>query len=391
MKYIKTHKIAIIAHSCRAGGGLFATINLIRAMFEVARDEQFLLISSKGCGYESLPIPKGSELYVYKGSHSPAWRFYFEKVTLPKIINAYNPNVIFGPGNIALTKSRISQAVFIRNAYLYHGPERYPQTTLMFRLRTWALRNQVKRSLSHTQMVFAQTPIVKQHFSKKCHYPADQIKIIRFPVSAEIRPQGTCQVPEPLASHQNCIKFFMLTRFMPHRNPGILIPLCLKYKNIFQQKKIRFITTVGAHEKPLGIAFLDKIKKHNLQDIIINVGQLNRQEVIQYYTHCDVMWLHTLIETLCMPFLESMTMGVPILAPDFDFSRYVCGDAAIYYDPWDLDSLFVNIIRLTEQRDLLQQLINNGFKEINNTEKFSASWQEAAKDVLNSLRELTNQ
>ena len=70
------------------------------------------------------------------------------------------------------------------------------------------------------------------------------------------------------------------------------------------------------------------------------LGQLNRQEVVQYFAHCDVLWLHTLIETLCLPFLEAMTLKLPIMAPDFDFSRYVCGDAARYYDPWDLDSAF---------------------------------------------------
>ena len=47
---MNTLKIAIIAHSCRAGGGLFATLNLIRAMFEVAQGQQFLLVCPKGYG-----------------------------------------------------------------------------------------------------------------------------------------------------------------------------------------------------------------------------------------------------------------------------------------------------------------------------------------------------
>lgn len=175
---------------------------------------------------------------------------------------------------------------------------------------------------------------------------------------------------------------------MPHRNPGILIPLCMKYRDIFRKHKIRFITTVGSHEKPLGTAFLEKITKHNLQDLIINVGELDRQQVVQYVTHCDVLWLHTLIETLCLPFLEAMTLKLPIMAPDFDFSRYVCGEAALYYDPWDLESAFQSVMKFKEQTELREQLIQEGQNELRKSDKFAADWQETAQDVLTYLKEL---
>ena len=311
-----------------------------------------------------------------------------EKKTLPEIINNYKPDVSFGPGNIALSNSRIPQAVFIRNAYLYHGPDRYSQATLKFKLRTWALRRQVKKALSSTQMIFAQIPVVKERFCKYWNYPQEQVKIIRFPSPSEIQPEPNCPVPQQLLDHKECFKFLMMTRYMPHRNPGILIPLCLKYRDVFRAHNIRFITTVESHEKPLGTAFLEKLKKHHLQDLIVNVGQLNRQQVVQYYTHCDVLWLHTLMETLCLPFLEAMRLNLPILAPDFDFSRYVCGDAALYYDPWDQESVYQNIMQLRDQKDLRDQLIQKGRQEIKNPDKFSADWQEAAQEVLTSLREL---
>jgi glycosyltransferase involved in cell wall biosynthesis len=388
---MKKTKIAIIAHGCRAGGGLFATLNLIRSMFGAARDEQYLLICSKGYGYEDLPLPVGCQIYVYDGSHAPHKRFYFEKITLPKIIANYKPDVIFGPGNIALSSSRIPQAVLIHTAYLYHGPDRYPEATLKFKLRTWSLRRQVKKALPSTQMIFAQIPVVKERFCHYWNYPPDQVKIIRFPSPSEIQPDPDCPVPRPLLAHKECFKVLMMTRYMPHRNPGILIPLCLKYMDIFREHNIRFITTVDPGEKPLGSAFLEKIKKHHLQDLIINVGQLNRQEVVQYFTHCDVLWLHTLIETLCLPFLEAMTLKLSIMAPDFDFSRYVCGDAALYYDPWDLESAFQSIMKLKKQPDLREQLIREGENELKKSDKFSANWQEVASDVLKYLRELANQ
>jgi glycosyltransferase involved in cell wall biosynthesis len=389
---MKKKKSLIVAHGCRAGGGLFATLNLIRGLFNAAHEEEeFLLICPKGCGYEDLPLPAGSRRWIYEGSHSPVLRYLFEKIKLPKIVSDYDPDVIFGPGNIALTGSRVPQAVFIRNAYLYHGPDRYPEAPFMFKLRTWALRRQVNKTLPSTQLIFAQTPVVKTRFSEHWNYPSEKIKIIRFPSPAEISPQAECPVPQPLISLRDSFKFLVLTRYMPHRNPGILIPLCLQYASVLREKNIRFVTTIGPHEKGKALSFLNAVEQHGFQDIIVNVGQLNRQQVIQYYTHCDALWLHTLMETLCLPFLEAMTMGMPILAPDFDFSKYVCGDAALYYDPWDIQSLYEKIIRMRDDAELRKQLVVNGHREINMSDRFSSNWEQAAREVLDSLREIMNQ
>jgi len=58
-------KIAIIAHALRSGGGLVQTMNLLRALADVAGDERFLLIYSQGYGYEQLKLPAGTDVYVY--------------------------------------------------------------------------------------------------------------------------------------------------------------------------------------------------------------------------------------------------------------------------------------------------------------------------------------
>ena len=68
-------KIAIIAHACRGGGGLFQTANLLKALKNVAQDEQFLLVCSAGYGFEEIRLPDNSELFVYKGKHNPLERY----------------------------------------------------------------------------------------------------------------------------------------------------------------------------------------------------------------------------------------------------------------------------------------------------------------------------
>jgi glycosyltransferase involved in cell wall biosynthesis len=386
----KPLKIAIIAHSCRAGGGLVATKNLLGALKSVVRNEKIFLVYSKGYGYETIKLPENSDVYVYDGSHTPLKRYLFEERTLPAVVSQFAPDVIFGPGPTALSNPRAPQSLFMRNPYLFYPKDCYPHTSLYDVVRTWALRRHVKKSLPHTQMIFAQTPVVKARFAGQWNYPEENIKVLRFPVPADVQPNPNCPIPEPLKQRSGAFTFLVLTRYLAHRNPEILLPLCLKYKNEFRKSGVCFITTLGQDPRTLPKRFLRRVNKLDLQDLIVDVGYLNREQVVQYYTHCRVLWLHTLMETLCLPFLEAMTMRLPILAPEFDFSRYVCGTAAQYYDPWDVDSLFENLMTLRQDAALRQTLIENGHQEIRDPAKFSNNWEEVAVELLKNLHRLAD-
>lgn len=118
---MKKIKIAIIAHNCREGGGLVGTLNLVKAFKDVAQNVQFLLVCSAGYGYEEIELPLNSELFVYRGRQSPLARLWFDKVTLPKVVRRYNPDVIFGPGNIGLTHAGVP--LITSDSPRWQGPE----------------------------------------------------------------------------------------------------------------------------------------------------------------------------------------------------------------------------------------------------------------------------
>jgi glycosyltransferase involved in cell wall biosynthesis len=385
---MKNIKIAFIAHCCRTGGGLFGTLNLLRAMKSVAHDMRFLLIYSTGYGYEDIELPAGSEKFAYRGSHRPIARYWFEKSKLPKIIKDYNADVIFGAANVGLSSISIPQAVFVRQAYLFYDKKYYPQIHLKLQLRIAALKWQTRKMLPFTNRIYVQTPIAKHRFSEKYHYPESQIKVLTLPTPAEIYPIEGVESPAVFDKSSGNFYILALTRYMPHRNPSVLIPLCRKHGNQIRERKIKFITTVELEGNRRVGTFLKNISKYHLEDIIINVGSLSRQGVVKYFSHSQAFWMPTTLETLGLPFLEAMTMGVPILAPDIDFARYVCGEAAVFYDPWDINSVFEKIMLLRQDSALRKTLAEQGKVELADRTRFSANWEEVADDILRELREL---
>ena len=65
-----------------------------------------------------------------------------------------------------------------------------------------------------------------------------------------------------------------------------------------------------------------------------------------------------------------------------------CDDAALYYDPWDVDSIFEAIKLLRNDQELRDKLVKNGKTQIANEQKFSHDWKEVANKVLTQLRNI---
>ena len=106
--------------------------------------------------------------------------------------------------------------------------------------------------------------------------------------------------------------------------------------------------------------FLLQIKDEGLDKIIINVGPVDVKNAPSLYKQCDALIMPSLIETYCLPYVESMHHKRLILTSDMDFSREVCGDAAVYFDPLNHHSILEAIEEIYSNDTLREEKIRNG-------------------------------
>lgn len=74
-------------------------------------------------------------------------------------------------------------------------------------------------------------------------------------------------------------------------------------------------------------------------DSLEYLGPLSPLQMIDEYSRTDALVFPSLDETLGLPLVEAMFLGLPILCSDRPFARALCGDAALYFDPKDPASL----------------------------------------------------
>ena len=72
-----------------------------------------------------------------------------------------------------------------------------------------------------------------------------------------------------------------------------------------------------------------------------------------------------------------MACGCPVITSKLSSLPEVCGDAALYINPYDIEDMATNIFNLTVNESLKKILISKGFENI---KRFS--WQATATETL---------
>lgn len=145
-----------------------------------------------------------------------------------------------------------------------------------------------------------------------------------------------------------------LTAYYPHKNLELLrdvVPLLLQ-----EGIACRFIVTLpDAVYRTLFTGFTAYVE---------NIGPQHPEQLPSVYARANAVFIPTLLETFSAAYPEAMKMGKPILTSDLDFAREVCGDSALYFDPYAAADVMGKIRLLMNDVPLQQQCIASGYTRL---------------------------
>ena len=379
-------RVTLIAHGARAAGGLMCSLNFVKSLNRTASNHQFLLVVAPDVGFEQIELPAGSEVYLYKQAGNKLRRLIFDNIELPKLVRRFNSDWVFGMGNIGLSRPPCMQAVLIQDAHLvYPWRVHNPKMVLTEKLTRLYQEYQLKKTLRNTDLIFCQTPMMRERFIRKFRCHPEIVKILPNAISKVAKPINEKRVNSSVLPNQTQFTLFFLTRYYTHKNLEILIPLFTKYSE--KLADVRCFITIEPYCRKAR-EFLDNIKKNSLGEKIVNIGTLSETELPVYYQLVDAVFLPTLLESFSGTYLEAMYFGKPILTSDFDFAHYVCGDAALYFDPFDPADISDKIVCLKDNNVLRQTLVNKGKDR---TSGLFSNWDEVAGSAIKYMEQLMSQ
>ena len=113
-------------------------------------------------------------------------------------------------------------------------------------------------------------------------------------------------------------------------------------------------------------------------DTIRFLGRVSDEELVRLYNQATCFIFPSIYEGFGLPTIEAMKCGCPVLVSDIPVLREVCGEAAIYFNPYHIEEIRNTIKQFLKKNEALQStIIEKGFE---NVKRFS--WEKTAKTII---------
>ena len=298
------------------------------------------------------------------------WRLQIrEQTDVPRLARRIGADVTFSPANYGPLTAP-NQVILLRNALSVAFVERRP-----VKLAYWA-------------MVYAGT-LLSLLVSKRA------ITVSKYARAA--------------ASGGLLGLFSKRIRVIPHGVSGIFLPpkknakrekFLLAVSDIYVQKNFKNLiyavariasdhsdVTLKIAGRPIDAEYFAELKntvsEEKLDGKVEFLGQVHPQELVALYQRCGVFVFPSTVETFGNPLVEAMACGAPIACSNTAAMPEVAGDAAVFFDPLNIESMASAIGRFLNDGELCRELSR---KAVDRAKKYS--WKKTAEQTLAVIKDV---
>lgn len=123
----------------------------------------------------------------------------------------------------------------------------------------------------------------------------------------------------------------------------------------------------------------------SLKNRVKFTGFVNDNELSCIYNLATLFVFPSIYEGFGIPPLEAQACGCPVVCSDIESLSEVCGDSALYFDPYSPDDILDKILKLYDNKTLQKKFIEKGFKNI---QRFA--WKKSAENLIKLLQKANN-
>lgn len=314
----------------------------------VTRLEQQAQVFLKDLPEESKPVITIVSIHPGEG-----WtRFWWEQVTLPRLIKREKADLLFSFTNTGPLFPGCPQVLYIQQSIPYTDYQP-PAHRLAWKKLQWTFRLTMGLAQLGSRRIVAPTRWLVEPMRRSVfHRVPDSAYVVSppgMPAPPEEAPPSRSTSHNYSEQQQQEERFIASVRRLRAKGQAILVYPCFTapYKHIpylieaaswlerNTDLDFKLILTTDRHAKeyfPCKTRIFDTLQRLNPQNILLS-GPLSRDGIAQLYRESNLLVFPSLVETLGLPLLEAMARDIPIVTTQTPFAMEICGEAALYADP----------------------------------------------------------
>ncbi len=294
-------------------------------------------------------------------------RLWFDQVELPRLIRRERIDVLFSTANFATFSCSCRQLLLMRNSLYFSNI--YRESILPRKAFSTRFSEFLRRLLARHSARVADVVLTPSHsmLSELRSLPLRDAQVAPYGVDRlRFHPQPRPYAPEGKA------RLLFTSLYAEHKNLATLFRALLRLHA--SGHKCLLITTADPDWENIRnpIRLLDRSLAGELKSLgLLELTGLQTGAALdQLYGRADIFVYPSVVESFGHPLLEAMACGLPVVAADMPVNRELCGEAAVYFSPFDDGDCARQISTVISDAELRRSLAQ---RSVRRAERFSWS------------------
>ena len=257
------------------------------------------------------------------------------------------------------------------------GPETTTRNQWLYYLKRFGYLTLTNRIAHRADHILVPSNFVKEDVAKRLHVPLEKITVTYEASSGTIK-EVVLTDKEKIDIYN---KYHLAQPFIvytgsvyPHKNVDILVSALEKHN---QRKEVDLQLALICSRSVFWERLSKKITEKNLQNTVKLLGFVEDEDVSKLYSLALALVHPSKMEGFGLTGLEAMSVGLPVISSNASCLPEVYGDAALYFNPNDVDDLVSCLETFIKDPELRSGMATRGYLQ---ARKFS--WKKLAKETL---------
>ena len=332
-----------------SGGSLSQVLHMIKEFNEL-EDVDVLIYSKESNSSLIKEVASNNKIILSRMSNiSVITRVIWEQVVLPIYLLREKDAILFCPGNIAPIFSPIKSIVWIGTI----GPffkDFYLNFSWRSKARVYFNKFFMIASSHSADAVVFESNFTKKMFIDRYHINKRKAHVVNIGYDDFFHKTTQDDGEEVNNVYENDY-ILCVSHLYPYKN---IIQLLQSYKNVVDNSDLTpKLVIAGSREFNEYNNDIDKcIKELSLENDVILLGMVSKEHLRNLYTNACIMVFPSPFENFAYTLVEAMSCGLPIVCSNTTAMPETCGDAAMYFDPYDVEDMSEKIILMLSDNEL---------------------------------------
>jgi glycosyltransferase involved in cell wall biosynthesis len=308
--------------------------------------------------------------------HPVLFYYWFEK-SIPKILKQINADIFISPDGFLSLRSNIKSIAVIHDISFMHNPKDFP----------FGVRNYYQyffpRFAQKANKIVSVSEFSKRDIAKQFNINSKNIDVVYNGSNDIYEPSLKDEILKTKQQYTKGADFFIFVGALsPRKNVANL----LSAFDLFKSKTKSDLKLVIVGEKMFKTKKMkDVYSMMSFKNDIVFTGRKDSVQLKNLYSAALALTYIPYFEGFGIPIIEAMSCDTAVITSNVTSMPEVAGDAALFADPFSVQSIADTMIKIYSNSGLRNQFIEKGKVQ---RQKFS--WDKTAEKFWNSIEKVIN-